>query len=55
MFVVLYEDTFGERSDGAAEAGRLQGIREREGGGGKGGADPLYYETLEARVRHVAA
>ena len=55
MFVVLYEDTFRERCDGAAEVGRLEGIREREGGGGRGRADPLCYETLEVRVRHVAA
>ena len=52
MFVVLYEDTFRERCDGAAEAGRLQEIREREGGGG---VDPLHFETLEARVRHGVA
>ena len=52
MFVVLYEDTFRERCDGAAEVGRLEEIKEREGGGGR--IDPLHYETLEARVRHGA-
>ena len=31
MFVVLHEDTFKERCDCAAEVGRLQGIRKREG------------------------
>lgn len=51
MFVVFYEDSFGERCDAAAEAHRLKRIREREGGGG--GVDPSWYEVLEAGVRHV--
>ena len=50
MYVVLYEDTFGERYDGEAEVGRLAAIRDREGGGS---VDALHYdETLEATVRH---
>ncbi len=49
MYVVLYEDTFGERCDGAAEVGRLAAIRDREGGGS---VDALHYESLEATVRY---
>ena len=44
---------FMERCDGAAEVGRLERIKEREGGGGRR-LDPLHYETLNARIRHGA-
>jgi len=52
MFVVLYEDSFGEACDGAAEEHRLGRIRDGESGG-QGAVDPLWYATLEAEVRHV--
>ena len=51
MYVTLYEDTFRERCDGAADAHRLVTVGQREGAA----ADPLHYETLEAQVQFLAA
>jgi uncharacterized protein len=51
MFVVLYEDTFKERCDAAADAHRLAELAKREGAG----ADPLHYETLEAQIQYLAS
>ena len=51
MYVTLYEDTFRERCDGAADAHRLATVGKREGAA----ADPLHYETLEAQVQFLAA
>jgi uncharacterized protein len=52
MYVVLYEDSFGERCDDAAEEHRLAGIRKREAGDTD--TDPLWYETLEAGIRQAS-
>jgi meiotically up-regulated gene 157 (Mug157) protein len=49
MFTVLYEDTFKERCDAAADEHRLEVIKVREGVG----SDPLHYETLEAQIRYL--